>query len=103
MKTEVTFAADLGGTNLRTAVVDRDGAILCRTRRETPPGDNLDAIVQAITESIDECRRSAKQFKIKAVGAAVPGSVNVELGTILSAPNLPALNNFRISEALQSV
>jgi glucokinase len=103
MKTQVTIAADLGGTNLRTAVVDSDGAILYRTRRETPPGDNLDAIIRAITESISECRKSAEQFQIKAISAAVPGSVNVKFGTILSAPNLPALNNFRFSAALQSV
>jgi predicted NBD/HSP70 family sugar kinase len=72
MKTEVTLAADLGGTNLRTAVVDRNGAILYRTRRETPPGDDLDAIIQAIIESLNDCRMSAEQFQIKAICVAVP-------------------------------
>lgn len=98
---EIVIAADLGGTNLRMAAVDRSGTILFRTKRETPRGENPGEIVRAIAEGADECRRNCDGFTVKIVVAAVPGTVSVERGLILSAPNLTALNNFSITAALE--
>ncbi len=98
---EIVIAADLGGTNLRMAAVDANGAILFRTRRETPRGENAGEIVRAIAEGADECRRNCHNFKVKAVAAAVPATVSVERGLILTAPNLTALNNFSMTAALE--
>ena len=98
---EIVIAADLGGTNLRMAAVDRAGAILFRTRRETPRGENADDIVRAIAEGADECRKNCADFKVRAIAAAVPGTVSVERGLILTAPNLTALNDFPMTAALE--
>lgn len=77
---EIVIAVDLGGTNLRTAAVEASGAILFRTRRETPTGDDCSEIVRAIVESADECRENIRDRKIKSVSVAVPGTVSVERG-----------------------
>ena len=50
MSKDVVLAADLGGTNLRMAAVDRHGKILYRTKRETPRGERAEEIVQAGVE-----------------------------------------------------
>lgn len=98
---EIVIAVDLGGTNLRTAAVDASGAILFRTRRETPTGDDFGEIVRAIVESADECRKNIRDRRIKAVSVAVPGTVSVERGLIFKSPNLPCLNNLKLSAALE--
>lgn len=99
---EIVIAADLGGTNLRMAAVDERGAILFRTRRETPRGEHAGEIVRAIAESAKECKENCAGFAVRAVAAAVPATVAVERGLILKAPNLPALDNFQMAEALES-
>lgn len=103
MEKEIVLAADLGGTNLRMAAIDRDGRILYRTKRPTPRGASAERIVRAIVESADECRRHSEGFEIKAISAAVPATVEAEKGLIVTAPNLPALNDFRINEALEKI
>jgi glucokinase len=101
MGKEIVLAADLGGTNLRMAAVDSEGTILCRARRETPCGDGAEKIMRAIVESANECRENCADLQIKAISAAVPGTVDIEEGLIITAPNLPALNNFPIAAALE--
>lgn len=96
MDKEIVLAADLGGTNLRMAAIDREGTILYRTRRETPRDDSVDKIVRAILECADECRENSFGSNIKAISAAVPGAVDAARGVIITAPNLPALNDFPI-------
>ena len=98
------FAADLGGTHLRAALVDRDGRIQFRIKHNTPKEESPDAIVDAIVAAVRECEGKA-QGRISAVSVVVPGTVNVEQGTVVKAPNLPSLDNFnlttRLSEQLQ--
>lgn len=95
---EIVLAADLGGTNLRMAAVDREGRILHRTKHDTPKSERADEIVTAITEASNECLKAVrKKGWIKAFGAAVPATLNSPEGIILKAPNLPALDGFRFS------
>ena len=101
MSKEIVLAADLGGTNLRMAAVDREGQILYRTRRETPREGRAEEIVRAIVASAEECRENCAGCEIKVVCVAVPGTVDAEEGIILKAPNLPALNDFRMVDALE--
>lgn len=102
MNEEIVLAADLGGTNLRMAAIDREGRILYRTKRETPRGEPAEEIVNAFVKSASECRRHCADYRISAISASVPGTVNVDEGVILRAPNLPALDGFRISAALEN-
>ncbi len=101
MGKEIVLAADLGGTNLRVAAVDHQGTILYRTRRETPRGECVDEIVEAMVESANECRENCGDCQATAVSAAVPGTVNVRDGIIATAPNLPALNDFKMVAVLE--
>jgi glucokinase len=99
---EIVLAADLGGTNLRMAAVDRDGNILYRTKRATPR-DRAQDIVTAIIESANECRENVGKIgNIKSIGVAVPSGINYENGLIIKAPNVPCLDDFRMSAAISS-
>ena len=92
------FAADLGGTHLRAATVDRNGRIHSRFKQNTPQVKDATAIVDAIVGAVHECSSE----EIAAVSLVVPGTVKVEEGAVVKAPNLPCLDGFRLAAALSA-
>lgn len=90
----VFLAADLGGTNLRMAVVDGAGEVLFRNRRGTPSAGNQADVIEALHSAIAECKQElGGECEFAAFGAAVPAIVNSREGLILRSPNLPELND----------
>lgn len=99
-------AADLGGTHLRTAIVDETGQIHFRLKHGTPRAESADEIVHSLVQAVRECEMqstanaSSGGGSIKAVSVVVPGTVKVEEGMVVYAPNLRSLDGFRLTEAL---
>jgi glucokinase len=98
---ELTIAADLGGTHLRAAAVSRTGEITQRIKVRTPRSDNADDIVQSIIFAVRDLMSGNNERDIKSVSVVVPGTVQVEKGMVIKAPNLPSLNRFRLVAALE--
>jgi glucokinase len=94
---KLIFAADLGGTHLRAATVDQKGRIHSRFKQNTPQVKDASAIVDAIVSAVREFQKAAE---ISAVSLVVPGTVKVEEGSVVKAPNLPCLDGFRLAAAL---
>lgn len=103
MKKNIVIACDLGGTNLRMAAIDCEGNILYRTKRDTPKADRAEEIVRALVESALECQENVNNLgDVLAVAIAAPATVSSEKGIILKAPNVPALDGFRIVATLEN-
>ncbi|HBB87726.1 MAG TPA: hypothetical protein DC047_08940, partial [Blastocatellia bacterium] len=51
------FAADLGGTHLRAATVDRTGRIHFRLKQNTPQVEDAEQIVEALVAAVNECEK----------------------------------------------
>ena len=94
---KLIFAADLGGTHLRAATVDQKGKIQFRFKQNTPQVKDANAIVDAIVAAVHEY---GKVDELSAVSLVVPGTVKVEEGIVVKAPNLPCLDGFRLAAAL---
>lgn len=103
-RAEFVFAADLGGTHLRVATVDRNGNIYNRQMQPTPQVEKPNEIVRALTDAVHEAERktAAQGGVVSAVSVVVPGTVNVTEGVVVKAPNVPCLDGFRLSAALES-
>jgi glucokinase len=101
---EFVFAADLGGTHLRAGVVNRIGRIHHQMKRSTPKAEKPNEIVRALVASARECESSVSKIdgRIVAVSVAVPGTVDVDNGVVIKAPNVPCLDGFRLAAALES-
>ncbi|HEU4795864.1 MAG TPA: ROK family glucokinase [Pyrinomonadaceae bacterium] len=101
---DLIFAADLGGTHLRAATVDARGQIHFRSKQNTPQGTGPEEIVEAIVNAVKEYRAEigAASDGLKAVSIVVPGTVKVETGTVVKAPNLPCLDGFPLASTLTS-
>jgi glucokinase len=98
---KLIFAADLGGTHLRVATVDQSGNIQFRFKQNTPQAKEATAIVDAIVAAVHEYQQQSDGAgEISAVSLVVPGSVKVEEGAVVKAPNLPCLDGFRLGAAL---
>lgn len=79
----LTLAVDLGGTNMRVAVVDEHGTIVDRDHAPTPhDADTIEPFVALVASM-----RHAHPVQHGVI--AVPGRVDHLAGTLLHAPNLP--------------
>jgi glucokinase len=96
------FVADLGGTHLRTAVVDDTGQICFRAKQQTPHAESAQDIVDALVAAARECdaRASAAGLGVDVISIVAPGTINVAEGSIVKAPNLPFLSGFALANAL---
>lgn len=92
----LTVGFDIGGTNLRAAVVDERGEILARRSTTTPHGaDDLD---EAICRMVDELRR---EYDIAAIGLAIAGFLDPECEVVRFAPHLPWRNDRPVRRELE--
>ena len=84
------MALDIGGTTIKAALVDRDGTVMARLRRPTPPHDNgPDEVLAEILATIDELTGSAPRSDgVRAVGLAVTGIVDERRGMAVHSQNV---------------
>jgi glucokinase len=80
----LTIGVDVGGTKVAAGVVDEEGRVLARSRRDTPSQDP-EAVEDVIAEVVGELRQS---YDVSAVGLGAAGFVDAERATVLFAPNL---------------
>lgn len=99
---EIVLAVDLGGTNLRVAAVDASGNVLDGARETTPRDPDPLKIIHAIADLANQCRsRLAERDRVKAIGVAVPATVDIAHSVVNRSPNLPMLNGLSLGPELE--
>lgn len=98
------FAADLGGTNLRAALVDDRGQIHFRLKRDTPHSSSHDQVIQAFASAARECEHYARQSgdSIDAGCVVVPGTIDLLNQNVIQAQNIRSLDQFPLRAALEA-
>jgi len=84
----LVIAIDLGGTNIRAALCDRQGNILKRHRQLTRSEEGPDAVIGRIVESARHVMPEPGGPPVKGMGVASPGPLNPFTGIVLFPPNL---------------
>lgn len=85
------LALDLGGTQLRTAVVTVDGRLFGRRASATPrtAGEIVDAAVGSFRESLAAADRDlGRPARPEAIGISAPGPIDIANGVLLDPPNM---------------
>jgi glucokinase len=97
------IGVDLGGTNLKTALVSRYGKIFeHRTARV-----RLDRGAESISNKLlSECRALVASgtrlgFEVPAVGLGVAGKIDRDSGSVIFSPNLPVLDGYHLGRGLE--
>ncbi len=96
------LALDLGGTQLRTAVVVRDGRLVARRSTRTPraAGDIVHACVAELRASL-AAALEADTPAPRVLAISAPGPLDPTDGTLLDPPNLDrGLWGFRLAAAI---
>jgi glucokinase len=88
--TDVVIALDVGGTGMKCALVDPDGAVQHTERHATGAERGGDAVVAAILDVADGLAATAraKSYQPRAVGIVVPGVIDEDAGIAVWAANI---------------
>lgn len=99
----VVIGVDLGGTNLRTALLSPDGDILAKHKEPTYASEGWKNVVTRLIDSIKGQQESAgkRGLSVTAVGVGVPGVIQSDRGIVVKSPNFPDWNNLPIKDSLE--
>jgi glucokinase len=79
---------DLGGTNVKTALLDAAGAIVERSVIPTQGHDGAEAVLDRMAAEALRLRDRAGG-RIASAGLGVPGMIDMSTGIVIDVPNLP--------------
>jgi len=99
----VCIGVDLGGTNLRCAVVSRSAQVLRRDSRSTDVLSGAAPFLARLLSVLDRLKREAEADgrRVVAVGLGVPGLISND-GIIRSSVNLLPLEGINLAEVVSS-
>jgi glucokinase len=96
------IAVDLGGTNIRVALVDTSGTttgfVVAPTDAAKGPAAVVSRMLLMIRDSLAEAQVDASE--VVAVGIGSPGPLDRISGVIHEAPNLPGWTNVRLADRI---
>jgi glucokinase len=99
----VVAGIDLGGTNVKTAVVARNGEMLAKDSRPTDAEEGLEVVLENMSASLDAAMEEAHAdpSDLVAVGIGAPGPMNWRTGVVFSPPNLPGWENVPLADLMR--
>nr|MBA2424874.1 ROK family protein [Actinomycetota bacterium] len=84
MATPLVIGVDVGGTKIRSGVVDREGGVHARQEVESP-GDSEEDVLRALDAAVEAVLEEA----VEAIGFGIPANLDRRSGRVLRATNLP--------------
>ncbi len=84
MSANSVIGVDLGGTKIAAGVIDRTGALISRSERETPTIDE-----DTLLTALDDVLADLWDNEIGAIGLGVPSTVDQRTGTAVMSVNIP--------------
>lgn len=83
------IGVDLGGTNLKLALLDGEHRIVERVIVPTGGAEGHDAVLSRMIDGIADLRAGAPALAVTGIGIGVPGDVDMATGVTGELPNLP--------------
>lgn len=102
----LSLGVDVGGTNIRLAVVDSQGNISNRRQHQaTLSQHSASDAAQSMTLVLDTLEEAIRPLldqhpQIEGIGIGFPGFFDHHTGSMLSSPNIPGLSNVPLAEQL---
>jgi len=100
-KKECVIGIDIGGSNIKSAILNRSAEILFSNRIKTLPYRNAEYILKDVDSLIRECEKKAdvSGINVAGIGIILPGYPD-ENGIISFIPNISSLTSFPIKKYL---
>jgi glucokinase len=96
---KLAIGIDLGGTQLRVALVD-GGAVVRRAAARTDVEGGPAAVLHQIEKLVAQICAEEERKTLLGVGISSPGPLDTETGTVLHIPTLPRWEGFPLRDAL---
>ena len=99
----MVIGVDLGGTNLRVALLGQDGTILDKQKEATHSAEGWAKVVARLVGNIRRQREVALRngHDVAAVGVGAPGVIHADTGVVVKSPNFPDWNNLPLKAELE--
>ena len=105
-KKDCVLALDVGGTNIRLALVTPSGNIIARQqynkrlsgRQSSSNGETATEVLQTLVSAINSMLPSYSG--IHAIGIGFPGFFRQQTGILISSPNIPGLIDFPLAKKI---
>ena len=88
MTTPLAIGIDIGGTKVAGGVVDGDGTVLLRARRDTPHRSKSPQVVEDTIGGVVDELLALAPAPVESVGIGAAGFVSADRGTVVFAPHL---------------
>lgn len=99
------LAIDIGGTQIRAALVTDHGEIMERRAIRTNAHEGyqnvINRLIYLLHELYDPFVKKNGKERLRGIGLAIPGTLNVYEGIVYSSPNLPDWHHVNIRAILQ--
>ncbi len=96
----IAIGIDLGGTNIKSAVVHHEKGILYRYSVSTEASGGADHVLDRIVEAVINAAGEAPEEPI-GIGIGSPGIISLDRTTVSYPPNFPGWNVININQELK--
>lgn len=100
--TPYAIGVDLGGTNLKAALVHRDEGLAETTQCPTEAERGPEHVVAQIGAIAEEMMATSPDGSVVGIGIGAPGAVNWKRTTVSRPPNFPGWDSINLRSALRS-
>lgn len=103
MNKKYRIGVDVGGTNVKIALVDKDGNIIYSNSIPTRAEMGYEYTVSSIKQAISDLMKETKTTKdsIEGIGFGFPGQIDCTNGVVRHLPNIPGWVNIPIAKIMQ--
>lgn len=94
---------DLGGTNIKSAIVSEEKKIINKISIPTPTEQGPTAIIDTMANLVHDLLHKSNLTlnDVLAVGVGAPGPMNWQTGVVYSPPNLPGWHNVPLADEMK--
>ncbi|HYM03964.1 MAG TPA: ROK family protein [Stellaceae bacterium] len=98
---EYSIGVDLGGTNLRAAVVTREGKMLEKISASANPALGRESLVSHMVAVINDLRSRTRDGRCAGIGLGIPGFILLKEGVVRNSNNLACLEDFPFRDEME--
>jgi glucokinase len=99
---KISIGVDLGGTNLRIAAVDEQGALVEKVTLGTKVSLGRDHVIDDMCDAIQRMsEKYGNSSALLGIGIGVPGIIDMQTGLLRESPNLPGWANYPVRAEIE--
>lgn len=99
---DLFIGVDIGGTNVKIGVINRDGDLILQKKISTRQTGNYTDVLDDMAKEILSLKNDFPEDRLCYVGVGIAGQVNVEEGLYYEGPNMKGWKDITVAKELQA-